>query len=119
MKIALDYDDTFTLDRASWRKAVAALQMNPRTSVTFVTARMKSGNNADIHEDANAMGIEIVFCNGKQKQECFRADVWIDDMPLAIPTEDAMKAALLSGSCLLYTSPSPRDQRGSRMPSSA
>ena len=24
-----------------------------------------------------------------------------------------------SGSCLLYTSPSPRDQRGSRMPSSA
>ena len=26
---------------------------------------------------------------------------------------------LLIGSCLLYTSPSPRDQRGSRMPSSA
>ena len=26
---------------------------------------------------------------------------------------------VLSGSCLLYTSPSPRDQRGSRMPSSA
>ena len=25
----------------------------------------------------------------------------------------------LSGACLLYTSPSPRDQRGSRMPSSA
>ena len=27
--------------------------------------------------------------------------------------------ALMSGPCLLYTSPSPRDQRGSRMPSSA
>ena len=26
---------------------------------------------------------------------------------------------LLNKSCLLYTSPSPRDQRGSRMPSSA
>ena len=25
----------------------------------------------------------------------------------------------ISGTCLLYTSPSPRDQRGSRMPSSA
>ena len=25
----------------------------------------------------------------------------------------------LTGTCLLYTSPSPRDQRGSRMPSSA
>ena len=28
-------------------------------------------------------------------------------------------ARTLSGACLLYTSPSPRDQRGSRMPSSA
>ena len=27
--------------------------------------------------------------------------------------------AALIGACLLYTSPSPRDQRGSRMPSSA
>ena len=26
---------------------------------------------------------------------------------------------IIIGSCLLYTSPSPRDQRGSRMPSSA
>ena len=26
---------------------------------------------------------------------------------------------IISGACLLYTSPSPRDQRGSRMPSSA
>ena len=30
-----------------------------------------------------------------------------------------LEEASLSGSCLLYTSPSPRDQRGSRMPSSA
>ena len=29
------------------------------------------------------------------------------------------KAQLLTLTCLLYTSPSPRDQRGSRMPSSA
>ena len=28
-------------------------------------------------------------------------------------------AGALAGACLLYTSPSPRDQRGSRMPSSA
>ena len=32
--------------------------------------------------------------------------------------DDAVNATLASG-CLLYTSPSPRDQRGSRMPSSA
>ena len=29
------------------------------------------------------------------------------------------KVANVSKTCLLYTSPSPRDQRGSRMPSSA
>ena len=33
--------------------------------------------------------------------------------------ENPDDAAALSNSCLLYTSPSPRDQRGSRMPSSA
>ena len=30
-----------------------------------------------------------------------------------------LKDARIVGCCLLYTSPSPRDQRGSRMPSSA
>ena len=29
------------------------------------------------------------------------------------------ESARFTGDCLLYTSPSPRDQRGSRMPSSA
>ena len=33
--------------------------------------------------------------------------------------EDSNKTAALITPCLLYTSPSPRDQRGSRMPSSA
>ena len=38
--------------------------------------------------------------------------IWLRDFgPRLIETED--------GTCLLYTSPSPRDQRGSRMPSSA
>ena len=32
---------------------------------------------------------------------------------------NAEAAELTKGFCLLYTSPSPRDQRGSRMPSSA
>ena len=37
-----------------------------------------------------------------------------------VPDMNIFKAKnLLIGGCLLYTSPSPRDQRGSRMPSSA
>ena len=35
------------------------------------------------------------------------------------PDSFADQAEALSPACLLYTSPSPRDQRGSRMPSSA
>ena len=34
-------------------------------------------------------------------------------------TQNGGRGVLLGGTCLLYTSPSPRDQRGSRMPSSA
>ena len=33
--------------------------------------------------------------------------------------QELYKSILLLHTCLLYTSPSPRDQRGSRMPSSA
>ena len=33
--------------------------------------------------------------------------------------DDLASLGTESGACLLYTSPSPRDQRGSRMPSSA
>ena len=35
------------------------------------------------------------------------------------PADVRQKMASLPDYCLLYTSPSPRDQRGSRMPSSA
>ena len=42
----------------------------------------------------------------------------------ALPTESTLRSAVVHSAselsdCLLYTSPSPRDQRGSRMPSSA
>ena len=38
---------------------------------------------------------------------------------MAVFADQAAQAAYQSEDCLLYTSPSPRDQRGSRMPSSA
>ena len=42
--------------------------------------------------------------------------VAVDDV---LPSELPLSAGGVAGGCLLYTSPSPRDQRGSRMPSSA
>ena len=43
--------------------------------------------------------------------------VGVDELRAAAAAPDAVD--LLRRVCLLYTSPSPRDQRGSRMPSSA
>ena len=46
----------------------------------------------------------------------------VEDVPILVFTDvqaDRMRAMIPIRSCLLYTSPSPRDQRGSRMPSSA
>ena len=43
----------------------------------------------------------------------------LDDYEVTGRTSYLEQVTALGGSCLLYTSPSPRDQRGSRMPSSA
>ena len=42
-----------------------------------------------------------------------------DDSAIGRLVNDKVFSVEVLGSCLLYTSPSPRDQRGSRMPSSA
>ena len=49
------------------------------------------------------------------------ADAWLDlRRNLAVHDRDVSESPQLGyAPCLLYTSPSPRDQRGSRMPSSA
>ena len=51
-----------------------------------------------------------------------RAGVRVDAARMALAQQAVMLVGLQRedfGACLLYTSPSPRDQRGSRMPSSA
>ena len=62
--------------------------------------------------------IVVVFSLGKtfSDQQWFGGD---EDVAFAERLWDEMLKVDLVGPCLLYTSPSPRDQRGSRMPSSA
>ena len=43
----------------------------------------------------------------------------VAELPVGGEANPVAGIAELLGDCLLYTSPSPRDQRGSRMPSSA
>ena len=47
------------------------------------------------------------------------AHVEINEAQGSTPRETGAWMLVSEASCLLYTSPSPRDQRGSRMPSSA
>ena len=63
---------------------------------------------------------EAIILNNPIKQTLEQALDFIDDDELVEITPDSIRVrkALLKD-CLLYTSPSPRDQRGSRMPSSA
>lgn len=104
MKIAIDYDDTFTADRAMWREIVAVM-LSHHHDVTFVTARVQmtegwSNSNSDIEHDAAHLGIPIKYTNNKQKSECFTADIWCDDSPEMIPSIDLIKSIALLDSAV-------------------
>ena len=43
----------------------------------------------------------------------------VDNKPSDQTAKNSAEGSTFAAACLLYTSPSPRDQRGSRMPSSA
>ena len=55
-----------------------------------------------------------------EKRTRFMADFGLSEYDASVLTADTEDASFFEAvACLLYTSPSPRDQRGSRMPSSA
>jgi hypothetical protein len=89
---ALDYDETFTDEPILWEFFINKAKERGH-SVTFVTSRGHHNShdyNDDIFADAKRLGIEVVFCFGEQKISKFKADVWIDDCPLSIPSEEAI-----------------------------
>ena len=74
--------------------------------------------NADFSVVNMGLATPLPPINSKQLIICEVANGTADFSQTSAMTETQMQQALLAG-CLLYTSPSPRDQRGSRMPSSA
>lgn len=89
LSIALDYDECFTANRELWTTFVL-LAKSLNSKVTFITFRYETQNNKDIIADAKHLDIPIVFSNGKQKASVFKADIWIDDAPITIPSLSAM-----------------------------
>lgn len=97
LNIALDYDRTFTEDPTLWLWFIASCKQRNH-KVTFVTFRENGDrfDNQDIEASAKMAGIPIIYTAGQQKAECFKADIWIDDMPFLIPTKDQLLIASLT-----------------------
>ena len=75
----------------------------------------RSGHNPDLDKDIASILYEI--SDGDMPDIFWDGVLPLKQMILGQPNNE--KLILKDNGCLLYTSPSPRDQRGSRMPSSA
>lgn len=84
MKIALDFDETYTEDPILFGNLVRLAKARGH-EVKIVTWRKDTDNaNEDIREAARTLGIGVVYCAGIAKMKCYAADVWIDDSPYAV-----------------------------------
>ena len=103
---------------------VVRLTSRPHDNVTltFKVKNVLDPNGKD------PVDTEITFDNGSvvfSKSLVFRPSNWSDNQTVTFwaiddqVDEDTQGHDNQTNTCLLYTSPSPRDQRGSRMPSSA
>lgn len=86
MKIALDYDFTYTLDPEFWDEFIK-LAVNKKHEVICVT--MRYPNEVEQEKQNFPKGIPIISTNRKAKSEYLlemgiSIDVWIDDQPIWI-----------------------------------
>lgn len=90
MKIALDYDNTYTLNPRAWEHVLGVLRFQFGTDIRTVTLR--SGERDEILDFPGGMygeALPIIYCDGRPKREVCRElgwepDVWIDDAPESI-----------------------------------
>ena len=142
-KLQRDYEQ----NRPNWEKAMGlfndnslALYEEPGSLIINTTA---NGYKLDVDiqkSGSEGVGKMKIFCYDLMLVELMKerkgvdfllhdSGIYdgVDSRQRALALEHAHKQAIAKGfqyicflnSCLLYTSPSPRDQRGSRMPSSA
>ena len=78
--------------------------------------------DADFWRWASSRGVVAVRCESRDVAEGWRGIVATEDIErdaVVLRVPGALLMSARSMNCLLYTSPSPRDMRRSRMPSSA
>lgn len=96
--IAVDYDDTFTIDPAMWRRIIADMQASGH-AVYCVSARRSTIESRVEVQSAMPDGVPVYLAYDMSKRAFMLAlgidiDVWIDDTPEAIPSELDIKARL-------------------------
>ena len=75
--------------------------------------------NLDVADNSGARRVQCIkVLGGSHRRYASVGDIIVVSVKEAIP-RGRVKKGDVRKACLLYTSPSPRDQRGSRMPSSA
>ena len=88
MLIALDYDETFTLNPALWRSFIRQCYMHS-TKVVIVTFR-DDRCDKNLELDKLACSMEVHYTRGVAKKfwmehnTDLKVDVWIDDKPETI-----------------------------------
>lgn len=85
IKVALDFDDTVTLNYNLFNRVVSAFKSGG-CDVRVVTFRFSYGDNSDVQSFAEFHGIPIIFTGGRQKSHVceelgWSPDIWIDDSP--------------------------------------
>ena len=114
-------------------------------AAVIIMLAVAEGANQEVQEQIASLGVKNIICRSIKPTESLERTSWdaleyglkyddlervkemIDTVVDATPHREFMHDARNEGQnldarvvgCLLYTSPSPRDQRGSRMPSSA
>jgi len=80
--IAIDYDDTISLVPNFFKNMIE----NWKHAIDFyiVTYRDKNAYNDELREFEELVGHKVIFTSTKAKIDHFKADIWIDDAPLAI-----------------------------------
>ncbi len=88
MRIAIDYDDTFTADPATWCKVIRVLE-DAGHEVVCVSARFANAENLEELGRNLPRHMQIVLSEHNAKAEVMAkrgtpVDIWIDDWPTAI-----------------------------------
>ena len=114
-----------TIDSLVGNTPVVRLQRLPGDTSNVILAKLEGNNPAGSVKDRPAFSmISRAEARGDIKTGDTLIEATSGNTGIALAMVAAMrgyrlKLVMPSSACLLYTSPSPRDQRGSRMPSSA